>query len=563
MTESQSIAERLKLEGNELFKRNAFSQAYQKYSEAIEHDNKNAVLYCNRAACALGLNRYIDASADATKATELDPGYAKAWGRLAKAEAASFTLTQQYHKLNAHERAVKSWQRAIAALPVENLTPTEEKLRTQYQEEFAAAKATVADLTSNPRVVRGNVAATDTQQLPWNVALRLMPDLQRTNTIASSAWVIGYAYTSWEKALTALKKGSTIYMGGQLAYKGELGVIEGFSNALTSDSRVFHISDSNFIKMYNEQMLFEINYRRAWSNSGAREVMVEAPKRLAAEGWDSVRPALSLTVRAWLMRAHFDIFLRNSIDVSLEFFTSALELLQWGSQYWKDVSFQDKGAIFQPTFIRAIKALRLDAYMKAYTTNPASANSKYPLKDLLAGADELIAEIDVVKGREEIYGEGVPFWLAFYRYQLGKAHAVRGFCYNYTAILLRQAHGMTDEVRRLYSLGAEAYRATGEYLPDDDEFYIWYMHCAFQMQYEAGAPTKTLLAHLDQIHAKLPGMKKIWGLYMKMSPDQRIRELQEDMKLRDELHAAIASGQIRQHELGNMMYKPGSGPTSA
>ena len=71
---------------HELFKKKAFSQAYTKYSEAIEHDDRNAILYCNRAACALSLNRcgslysdtvlisssttqhrYMDACADAKK----------------------------------------------------------------------------------------------------------------------------------------------------------------------------------------------------------------------------------------------------------------------------------------------------------------------------------------------------------------------------------------------------------------------------------------------------------------------------------------------------------------
>ncbi len=51
-------AERLKTEGNALFVKNDFTGAYQKYTEAIKYDKKNAILYCNRAACAFGLNRY-------------------------------------------------------------------------------------------------------------------------------------------------------------------------------------------------------------------------------------------------------------------------------------------------------------------------------------------------------------------------------------------------------------------------------------------------------------------------------------------------------------------------
>jgi len=41
----------------------------------------------------------------------------------------------------------------------------------------------------------------------------------------------------------------------------------------------------------------EVTMTNAWSKGGPRAVMQEAPKRLEAEGWKSVRPALSVTVR--------------------------------------------------------------------------------------------------------------------------------------------------------------------------------------------------------------------------------------------------------------------------
>ncbi len=55
--QQNSDAVRLKTEGNALFAKNDFSAAYKKYTEALRHDDKNAILYCNRAACSLGLNR--------------------------------------------------------------------------------------------------------------------------------------------------------------------------------------------------------------------------------------------------------------------------------------------------------------------------------------------------------------------------------------------------------------------------------------------------------------------------------------------------------------------------
>lgn len=53
-----SQADRLRANGNALFVKKDFKGAYKTYTEALKLDDKNAVLYSNRAACSLGLNRY-------------------------------------------------------------------------------------------------------------------------------------------------------------------------------------------------------------------------------------------------------------------------------------------------------------------------------------------------------------------------------------------------------------------------------------------------------------------------------------------------------------------------
>lgn len=54
---SEPTAVQLKDEGNELFKKQDYVGAIIKYTEAIGLDDKNAVLYANRAACNHALNR--------------------------------------------------------------------------------------------------------------------------------------------------------------------------------------------------------------------------------------------------------------------------------------------------------------------------------------------------------------------------------------------------------------------------------------------------------------------------------------------------------------------------
>jgi hypothetical protein len=46
---------------------------------------------------------------------------------------------------------------------------------------------------------------------------------------------------------------------------------------------------------------------------------------------------------------------------AIEFFRRALDILEWGSSKWKDVPRDDRGAIFESSFIRGVRKLYLDA----------------------------------------------------------------------------------------------------------------------------------------------------------------------------------------------------------
>ncbi|EJD45722.1 TPR-like protein [Auricularia subglabra TFB-10046 SS5] len=78
----------LKDEGNALFAKKQFQEAYAKYSEAIELANDaaaRAVLYSNRAQCCLMMERWQDAKLDAAESLQADIKNAKAWHRLGRA----------------------------------------------------------------------------------------------------------------------------------------------------------------------------------------------------------------------------------------------------------------------------------------------------------------------------------------------------------------------------------------------------------------------------------------------------------------------------------------------
>lgn len=71
------------------------------------------------------------------------------------------------------------------------------------------------------------------------------------------------------------------------------------------------------------------------------------------------------------MRAFLqDNFANGGTEAALDFYTSALEVLQWGNVRWPGVPPEEKGAIFRDSFIRGVKVLRLDAFIKVGQHRP-------------------------------------------------------------------------------------------------------------------------------------------------------------------------------------------------
>ncbi|KAL2841154.1 hypothetical protein BJY01DRAFT_249685 [Aspergillus pseudoustus] len=84
--ERRARAEELKKAGNTAMDRRQYESAVELYKLAIEIDGLNAVYRCNLSAALACLGQYWASQEAATIATQLDPGYAKAWARLGFAE---------------------------------------------------------------------------------------------------------------------------------------------------------------------------------------------------------------------------------------------------------------------------------------------------------------------------------------------------------------------------------------------------------------------------------------------------------------------------------------------
>lgn len=97
-------AELLKQEGTKFFQRGQYESAVEKYTEAIQKDSNNKVLYSNRAAAYAKLSRDEEGIADAEQAIEIDSTYAKAYSRL----GAFFFYKNPAESLKNYEKALEN-----------------------------------------------------------------------------------------------------------------------------------------------------------------------------------------------------------------------------------------------------------------------------------------------------------------------------------------------------------------------------------------------------------------------------------------------------------------------
>jgi 3-phosphoinositide dependent protein kinase-1 len=77
-------ATELKGKGNDAFKAGKFEDAVSLFSEAITHDEDNAILYNNRAMAQASLGRWAECVFDAMKSIKLNKKYSKAYYQLVK-----------------------------------------------------------------------------------------------------------------------------------------------------------------------------------------------------------------------------------------------------------------------------------------------------------------------------------------------------------------------------------------------------------------------------------------------------------------------------------------------
>ncbi|KIY51282.1 hypothetical protein FISHEDRAFT_37531 [Fistulina hepatica ATCC 64428] len=542
------MADALKQEGNALFAAQKWKLASKKYTAAIELDEKNAILYANRCACRLQMRMCVYMLLRVLKrATEFDPTYAKGWARLATAHD---SLKEPHH-------SIKAWEKAIAALPVENLSSAEEKQKEQYTAGLKAAH-TAQDALKRREKDLIILGAKDARMLPWEVAATMIPRLRAEGDTTSSAWRIYDANQDFQQALEWMRQlqFKSMKVGGQPATQmfGQQGALESLTNALLLDKRVFRM-DNEFIQLYNKQVQFEAESRKAWVEGGTDTLKPAIKERLRKEGWDSVRPALTVTIRGFIMRGFMSAGLLGKHEAGIEFYTRSIELIEWIMAEYSDVPEDTRGAIFCTTFLRGVRDLRLEEYMQAYSSTKSASS----LEVLRTNAQAILDEMDAVRPRAAAHRQVRVFYLCPYVLCAESWHrftstdnSMLGFCQ------MREGNALASSdpaaAREHYAKAGAKYLEACNYLPEDDETYAVYLCSALDnMRNGACATVRDTLAVYDRLGAALPKMQVLWAKSA-LAQQGRDQIIKMQLSHEKEVRRALANNQATLDSIVGVSY---------
>jgi len=154
---ASSLSAVLKCLGNDAYRRGEFFLAADLYSRCLEQDNSEkdfvAIVLSNRAACSAKVGLFEESMADAKKATELRPAWARAWSRVG---AAADRLEIDSHG----QEACDAWFKAV------ELDAAQDTVDGLYA---AARKVLVADKSmTNEEKAKGDDAA---RKECWGLAI--------------------------------------------------------------------------------------------------------------------------------------------------------------------------------------------------------------------------------------------------------------------------------------------------------------------------------------------------------------------------------------------------------
>jgi len=167
----------------------------------------------------------------------------------------------------------------------------------------------------------------------------------------------------------------------------------------------------------------------------------------------------------------------------------------------------DRGAVFQASFIVGVRALYIEAYMQAHAEKKGTKKSTFDLETLNGLADDLLVSADEADSEKHLLGEVDPgFVSSFYIYPRAEALSTKAYYHRNKA---REAKKKADCKRHLEE-AARLYEEAARKYSRDEEYFLVYMHSAISAHCSMGSPLRVILPMISEIRAAMPLVKRIW-----------------------------------------------------
>ncbi|GJE87836.1 TPR-like protein [Phanerochaete sordida] len=498
-SEAAARAAALKDEGNKLYIAKKYSAAHTKYSEAIEADKENAVLWANRAACSLALNKLPAAEADCEKATQLNPQYTKAWARLGNIRKA----------LCLWQPSLDAYMKALELLPASNLSQADKNIQRECELDidFVKNKMKQKAVPLNPNAI----ISFDKDDYPWDRVLKLEKTMRSGEgwELYSSRWMLLEATLHYDDGMRGIRQVKALTLpNGNPGFSGVLGTIRHLVTALVTDHRVFRIEDREYPSYCNIQAIFEAQHDKASALVAAGSVegtMAKLREMQGTENWETVLRAIETTIRLFVFRAFNEGSVQGDHSSALESYQLAIDLVEQCLKLWKDKSEKELGEVITRDFARGVRSMWLDCYLMAHKANPR----QFTREKLRDAAQDMLREITAL-AEDEIFSldEATAQHFAFYQYPRAQALGAIALCFREQAEALPKG---SSEASSLLRHAADHYRQAAEIYPEDDECHCYYLAVTFDALVRCGGARFTeVLGVATKMKGALPKMRVLW-----------------------------------------------------
>ncbi|KAF7303080.1 TPR-REGION domain-containing protein [Mycena kentingensis (nom. inval.)] len=476
-------ANALRREADALFFARAFTSAYGKYTEALhagpEDPRTVAIIHSNRSACSFNLEHYADAMADGQAAVEADGTFVKGFMRIAYAAEA----------MEMWGHAVAAWESALACT-------ADPALQADCQDKLHNAEA--RHLATSP---------------PWARAQRLLN--QKELEPDSSGLVILQAYSYFSLAFSALQNDVT-------GSSRPTGIVQLVTDAILCDDRVFPETE-DFLNRLQAQVISETKAARGWDNTEPTEIKQAVQERLKVLPWTDVAVALGATVRGCIVRAAIDAKRGREITAD-EFYTRAIELLEWGRKNYPNESTIPGSVFASSTVLLGTYRLRLKNIVCVYR----KYSGRYTLDQLSQLANDLERKVRAPERPSDSFGLG--FIAAYSTYPLADSLAVSAwsdFQRGLEAVAaVERGDTSLEEARpcvHFYS-AARFYESAADKLPDDDVDHLTMLTASLECQWRACASLCVTIPLAARVRDALPRVEAIWATRISPNTHAKVEE---------------------------------------